>query len=203
MDRWISQNYRGSTTGTSHLFFTLSIRLLVLHDDLIIQVKLKFKIGDGGSRLLASATREPRSRDDGGCTIVGLGHACSRASREMVASRLRLRPRGSPRSQGDGGFPMVASATRVAALPGRLLAHDCWLRPRVSHASRTIVGSRLLASATREPRVQGVEPKGMRRRVLVSPTVRSRRSPHKFKFQTLISHCILLKLAVCPSHETR
>ena len=72
------------------------MRLLVLSDDLIIQVTLKFKTGDGGSRLLASATREPRSRDNGGCTIIGFGHACSRAS------------------TGDGGFPIAASAARVA-----------------------------------------------------------------------------------------
>ena len=122
---------------------------------------------------------------------------------EIAASRWWIRPRVSRAPRAMAAARLLASATRVAARPGRLLAHDCWLRPRVSHASRTIVGSRLLASATREPRVQGVEPKGMRRRVLVSPTVRSRRSPRKFKLQDLISQCMLLEMAVCPSHKTR
>jgi hypothetical protein len=48
------------------MFLLHSIRLLVLSDDLIIQVKLKFKAGDGGSRLLASATRVAARQGDGG-----------------------------------------------------------------------------------------------------------------------------------------
>ena len=86
---------------------------------------------------MASAAREPRSRDDGGCTIVAVGHACSRASREMVASRLRLRPRGR--------HAPISNSNLKRVVPKRLCR-------RV----RSRKGSRPTVSSTVCPRVVGL-----------------------------------------------
>ena len=55
--------------------------------------------GDDGSRLLVSATREPRSKGDSGFPIVGFGRLSRRAPRTIVGSRLLASAMREPRVQ--------------------------------------------------------------------------------------------------------
>ena len=111
--------------------------------------------GDDGSRLLVSATREPRSKGDSGFPIVGFGRLSRRAPRTIVGSRLLASAMREPRVQfkfdfkascaeevvPNGTFPQGFSPTASATASLGLAPKRLCRRVRSRRGSRPTVSS--------------------------------------------------------------